>query len=98
MVPLVGTSGLAGPAARGAGMKAGRQLRPLACSYVELTHGFRPDNPVGMTEEWPVRPAARLFYAQEKAELERLLLAGLPSSQGWPSTCCAHRSCWAAAL
>ena len=26
-----------------------------------------------MTEEWPVRPAARLFYAQEKAELERLL-------------------------
>jgi len=28
-----------------------------------------------MTEEWPVRPAARLFYAQEKAELERLLRA-----------------------
>jgi nucleoside-diphosphate-sugar epimerase len=26
-----------------------------------------------MTEDWPVRPAARLFYAQEKAELERLL-------------------------
>jgi nucleoside-diphosphate-sugar epimerase len=38
-------------------------------------YGFHPDNPVGMTEEWPVRPAARLFYAQEKAELERLLLA-----------------------
>jgi nucleoside-diphosphate-sugar epimerase len=36
-------------------------------------YGFHPDNPVGMTEEWPVRPAARLFYAQEKAELERLL-------------------------
>jgi len=26
-----------------------------------------------MTEDWPVRPAARLFYAQEKAEIERLL-------------------------
>jgi nucleoside-diphosphate-sugar epimerase len=36
-------------------------------------YGFHPDNPVGMTEEWPVRPAARLFYAQEKAELEHLL-------------------------
>jgi nucleoside-diphosphate-sugar epimerase len=36
-------------------------------------YGFHPDNPVGMTEEWPVRPASRLFYAQEKAELEHLL-------------------------
>jgi nucleoside-diphosphate-sugar epimerase len=38
-------------------------------------YGFHPDNPIGMTEDWPVRPAARLFYAQEKAELERLLRA-----------------------
>src|SRR5579859_6852051 len=38
-------------------------------------YGFHPDNPVGMTEEWPVRPAARLFYAREKAELEHLLQA-----------------------
>ena len=36
-------------------------------------YGFHPDNPVGMTEEWPTRPAARLFYAREKAELEHLL-------------------------
>jgi len=36
-------------------------------------YGFHADNPVGMTEDWPVRPAARLFYAQEKAELERVL-------------------------
>jgi nucleoside-diphosphate-sugar epimerase len=36
-------------------------------------YGFHPDNPVGMTEEWPTRPAARLFYAREKAELEELL-------------------------
>jgi nucleoside-diphosphate-sugar epimerase len=38
-------------------------------------YGFHRDNPVGMTEDWPVRPAARLFYAQEKAELEELLQA-----------------------
>ena len=36
-------------------------------------YGFHRDNPVGMTEDWPVRPADRLFYAQEKAELEGLL-------------------------
>ncbi len=36
-------------------------------------YGFHGDNPEGMTEDWPVRPAAHLFYAQEKAELERLL-------------------------
>jgi nucleoside-diphosphate-sugar epimerase len=36
-------------------------------------YGFHRDNPVGMTEDWPVRPADRLFYSQEKAELERLL-------------------------
>ncbi len=36
-------------------------------------YGFHPDNPIGMTEDWPTRPAARLFYAQEKAELEQLL-------------------------
>jgi nucleoside-diphosphate-sugar epimerase len=36
-------------------------------------YGFHRDNPVPLTEEWPVRPADHLFYAQEKAELERLL-------------------------
>src|SRR3954467_6494449 len=36
-------------------------------------YGFHADNPIGMTEDWPVRPAARLFYAQEKAEIETLL-------------------------
>jgi nucleoside-diphosphate-sugar epimerase len=36
-------------------------------------YGFHRDNPVGMTEEWPVRGADRLFYSQEKAEVERLL-------------------------
>ena len=38
-------------------------------------YGFHSDNPVGMTEDWPTRPAARLFYAQQKAELEELLRA-----------------------
>ncbi len=36
-------------------------------------YGFHEDNPVGMTEEWPTRPADHLFYAQEKAEIEHLL-------------------------
>src|SRR6476646_6283513 len=36
-------------------------------------YGFHRDNPVGMTEDWPTRPAQRLFYAREKAELEQLL-------------------------
>ena len=36
-------------------------------------YGFHPDNPIGMSEDWPIRPATRLFYAQEKAEVERLL-------------------------
>jgi nucleoside-diphosphate-sugar epimerase len=36
-------------------------------------YGFHPDNPVPMAEDWPTRPAAHLFYAQEKAELEGLL-------------------------
>jgi nucleoside-diphosphate-sugar epimerase len=36
-------------------------------------YGFHSDNPIGMTESWPTRPADRLFYAREKAELEELL-------------------------
>jgi nucleoside-diphosphate-sugar epimerase len=43
-------------------------------------YGFHADNPVGMTEEWPVRPAAHLFYAREKAEIEQLLEAEASSS------------------
>src|SRR5207302_9752701 len=36
-------------------------------------YGFHADNPIGMKEDWPTRPAARLFYAREKAELEQVL-------------------------
>jgi nucleoside-diphosphate-sugar epimerase len=36
-------------------------------------YGFHADNPEGMTEDWPTRPADHLFYAQEKAELEGTL-------------------------
>jgi nucleoside-diphosphate-sugar epimerase len=49
--------------------------RRFVYSSSVAAYGFHADNPVGMTEDWPVRPAARLFYAQEKAELERLLRA-----------------------
>jgi nucleoside-diphosphate-sugar epimerase len=38
-------------------------------------YGFHDDNPIGMDEDWPTRRAQRLFYAQEKAELEHLLQA-----------------------
>jgi nucleoside-diphosphate-sugar epimerase len=36
-------------------------------------YGFHRDNPVGMTEEHPVRRARRLFYARDKAEVEQML-------------------------
>jgi nucleoside-diphosphate-sugar epimerase len=36
-------------------------------------YGFHPDNPIGLTEDWPTRPDHRFFYAEEKAELEHLL-------------------------
>ena len=36
-------------------------------------YGFHPDNPLGITEDWPVRGSRRLFYSQEKAELEHRL-------------------------
>ena len=50
---------------------AGAQRFVYASSVA--AYGFHPDNPVGMTEDWPTRPADRLFYAQEKAELEHVL-------------------------
>ena len=54
-------------AAAGAGAK-----RFVYASSV-AAYGFHSDNPVGMTEDWPTRPAAHLFYAQEKAEIEEIL-------------------------
>jgi nucleoside-diphosphate-sugar epimerase len=36
-------------------------------------YGFHRDNPVGMTEDHPVRRARRLFYARDKAEVEQML-------------------------
>jgi len=56
-------------AAAGAGAK-----RFVYASSV-AAYGFHDDNPVGMTEDWPTRPADHLFYAQEKAEIEELLEA-----------------------
>jgi len=56
--------------------------RRFAYASSVAAYGFHPDNPVGMTEDWPVRPAARLFYAQEKAELEHLLQAEAAAHPG----------------
>lgn len=52
---------------------AAAKARRFVYASSVAAYGFHPDNPIGMDEDWPVRPAARLFYAQEKAELERLL-------------------------
>jgi nucleoside-diphosphate-sugar epimerase len=64
----------------GAAAAAGARRFVYASSVA--AYGFHRDNPVGMTEDWPVRPAARLFYAQEKAELEQLLRAQAAQSAG----------------
>jgi nucleoside-diphosphate-sugar epimerase len=63
-------------AARDAGVK-----RFVYASSV-AAYGFHPDNPVGMTEDWPTRPADKLFYAQEKAELEDLLMSEASGEHG----------------
>jgi nucleoside-diphosphate-sugar epimerase len=54
-----------------AAREAGAQRFVYASSVA--AYGFHSDNPVGMREDWPVRPADRLFYAREKAELEEAL-------------------------
>ena len=65
-----------------AAVQAGARRFVYASSVA--AYGFHPDNPVGMTEEWPVRPAGRLFYAQEKAELEHLLAAEAARPEAGP--------------
>ena len=59
--------------------------RRFVYSSSVAAYGFHPDNPVGMTEDWPVRPAARLFYAREKAELENLLQAEAAARPAGPA-------------
>jgi len=58
--------------------------RRFVYSSSVAAYGFHRDNPIGMTEDWPVRPATRLFYAREKAELERLLEAEAAARPGGP--------------
>jgi nucleoside-diphosphate-sugar epimerase len=50
---------------------AGAQRFVYASSVA--AYGFGADIPDRISEDWPTRPAHRLFYAQEKAELEGLL-------------------------
>jgi len=52
---------------------AGAGARRFVYASSVAAYGFHADNPVGMTEDWPTRPARRLFYAREKAELEHRL-------------------------
>src|SRR5271165_3823468 len=64
------------------GAAAAAGARRFVYSSSVAAYGFHRDNPVPMTEDWPVRPAARLFYAQEKAELENLLRAQAARTAG----------------
>jgi nucleoside-diphosphate-sugar epimerase len=61
---------------------AGAGARRFVYASSVAAYGFHADNPVGMTEDWPVRPAARLFYARQKAELEHLLRAEAAANPG----------------
>src|SRR5947209_9107991 len=63
--------------------RAAKAKRFVYASSV-AAYGFHRDNPVGMAEDWPVRPADRLFYAQEKAELEQLLQDEASGQAGGP--------------
>jgi nucleoside-diphosphate-sugar epimerase len=56
--------------------------RRFVYSSSVAAYSFHRDNPAGMTEDWPLRPAARLFCAQEKAELENLLRAEAARTAG----------------
>ena len=64
------------------GAAAAAGARRFVYSSSVAAYGFYRDNPVGMTEDWPVRPAARLFYAKEKAGLENLLRAEAARAAG----------------
>jgi nucleoside-diphosphate-sugar epimerase len=53
---------------------AGAGVERFVYASSVAAYGFHADNPIGIKEDWATRPADRLFYAQEKAELEHLLL------------------------
>lgn len=48
-------------------------VRRFVYASSAAAYGFHDDNPIGLDETWPTRPDTRLFYAEEKAELEALL-------------------------
>lgn len=63
-----------------AAVEAGARRFVYASSVA--AYGFRRDNPVGMTEEQPLRPTDRFFYAREKAEAEQALAAEATAHPG----------------
>lgn len=50
-------------------------VRRLIATSSTAVYGFRPDNPLYMTENHPVRPNQDLPYARDKAEMERVIRA-----------------------
>lgn len=57
---------------------AGQGARRFVYASSVAAYGFHRDNPIGMTEDWPTRPADHFSYAQEKAELEARLAQDAP--------------------
>ena len=77
------------------GFRAARDAGARRFVYASsvAAYGFHKDNPVGLTEDWPTRPADRLFYAREKAELEQALQHEAAAVSSRRSICCGRRSC-----
>lgn len=63
-----------------AAVEAGARRFVYASSVA--AYGFHRDNPVGLREDWPTRPATRLLYAREKAELEHRLRRAATAAPG----------------
>jgi nucleoside-diphosphate-sugar epimerase len=63
-----------------AAVEAGARRFVYASSVA--AYGFHADNPVPLTEDWPVRADHRFAYAAEKAELEGLLHAEAAAHPG----------------
>ncbi len=75
------------------GRGPGRERFVYASSIA--AYGFHRDNPIGMDEDWATRPADRLFYAREKAELEHLLHREAAEHPGTALYLLRPRSSWA---
>jgi hypothetical protein len=56
-------------------------------------YGFHKDNPVGMTEDWPVRPPTSSSTRRRRPSSRTCSSRRRRSARARRSTCCARRSC-----